>query len=149
VGIPEEAYEGIRIGALLHDVGKIAIPDGILFKQGELTDAEWAIMQKHPQYAHDLISPILYFEHALDIPYCHHEHWDGTGYPRGLKGEEIPLIARIFSIVDVWDALSSDRPYRAAWEENDVRDFLEKQAGILFDPVLVPLFLESLDRLSV
>jgi len=145
VGVPEEKYDGIRIGSLLHDIGKIAIPDEILFKRGKLAEAEKAVMQKHPQYARDLISPLLYFEHALDIPYCHHEHWDGTGYPRGLREEEIPLTARIFSIVDVWDALSSDRPYRAAWKENKVREFLIKQTGILFDPSLVPLFLESLD----
>ena len=145
VGVPEEKYDGIRIGSLLHDIGKIAIPDEILFKRGKLAEAEKAVMQKHPQYARDLISPLLYFEHALDIPYCHHEHWDGTGYPRGLREEEIPLAARIFSIVDVWDALSSDRPYRAAWKENKVREFLIKQTGILFDPSLVPLFLESLD----
>jgi len=148
VGIPEEASEGIRIGSLLHDVGKIAIPDEILFKRGGLTDAEWVIMKKHPQYAYDLISPISYFEYALDIPYCHHEHWDGTGYPRGLREEEIPLTARIFSIVDVWDALSSDRPYRAAWKESEVGDYLAAKAGILFDPSLVPLFLESLCKLS-
>jgi putative nucleotidyltransferase with HDIG domain len=148
IGVPEEVYDGIRIGSLLHDIGKIAIPDKILFKQGKLTDAEWAIMQKHPQYAYELISPILYFKHALDIPYCHHEHWDGTGYPRGLLEEEIPLTARIFSIVDVWDALSSDRPYRAAWKQNEVRDYLAAKSGILFDPSLVPLFLESLDWLS-
>jgi len=144
VGVPEEAYEGIYIGSLLHDIGKIAIPDKILFKRGKLTESESVIMQKHPQYAHDLISPISYFQHALDIPYCHHEHWNGTGYPRGLREEEIHLAARIFTIADVWDALSSDRPYRAAWKEDVVKDFVVKQAGILFDPTLVPMFLESL-----
>jgi diguanylate cyclase (GGDEF)-like protein/putative nucleotidyltransferase with HDIG domain len=145
VGVPADRHEGIRIGALLHDIGKIAIPDKILFKQGKLTEAEWAIMQKHPQHAHDLISPISYFQHALDIPYCHHEHWNGKGYPRGLREAEIPLAARIFTIVDVWDALSSDRPYRAAWKEAAVKEFLVKQAGIMFDPALVPPFLESLN----
>ncbi|MGC1378818.1 MAG: diguanylate cyclase [Anaerolineales bacterium] len=143
--VPEEAYEGIRVGSLLHDIGKIGIPDKILLKRGKLTGAEWAIMQKHPQYAHDLIAPISYLQHALDIPYCHHEFWNGTGYPRGLREEEIPLAARIFTIADVWDALSSDRPYRAAWKEDAVKDFLAKQAGILFDSTLVPLFLESVD----
>lgn len=144
VGVPEDQYEGLRIGSLLHDIGKVAIPDKILFKPGKLTEAEWAIMQKHPQYAHDLIAPISYFQHTLDIPYCHHEHWDGSGYPRGLRETEIPLTARIFTIVDVWDALSSDRPYRAAWKESNVKDYLVQQAGILFDPELVPAFLESL-----
>jgi diguanylate cyclase (GGDEF)-like protein len=147
VGISKEHYDGIRIGALLHDVGKIAIPDKILFKQGKLTHAEWAIMQKHPGHAYDLLSPISYFQHALDIPYCHHEHWNGKGYPRGLRGDEIPLSARIFTIVDVWDALTSDRPYRAAWKENDVKDYLIEQTGSLFDPTITPLFLESLDKI--
>ena len=124
---------------------KIAIPDNILQKQGKLTDPEWEIMQKHPQYAFDLISPISYFWHAVDIPYCHHEHWDGSGYPRGLRGEEIPLSARIFTIVDVWDALSSDRPYRAAWNADAVKVFLIENSGVLFDPTLIPLFLEILD----
>ena len=148
VGVPEKEIDGIYVGALLHDIGKIAIPDNILFKPGKLTDEEWLIMQKHPQYAHDLLSPILLFQHALEIPYCHHEHWDGTGYPRGLRKEEIPLAARIFSIVDVWDALSSDRPYRAAWSDKAVNGFLVRQTGILFDPALVPLFFESLNAIS-
>ena len=148
VGVPEKEYDGIYIGALLHDIGKIAIPDKILFKPGKLTDEEWLIMQKHPQYARDLLSPILLFQNALEIPYCHHEHWDGTGYPRGLRKEEIPLAARIFSIVDVWDALSSDRPYRAAWSDKAVDDFLVRQTGILFDPALVPLFFESLNAIA-
>jgi len=145
VGVPEEEFEKIRIGALLHDIGKIAIPDNILFKPGKLTDAEESIMQKHPQYAHDLLSSMSYFQSALDIPYCHHEHWDGSGYPRGLREEEIPLAARIFAIVDVWDALSSDRPYRAAWNEEKVKDYLVDQAGKQLDPSLVPLFLEILN----
>jgi len=148
VEVPDSEFEGIRIGALLHDVGKIAIPDEILFKQGKLTAAEWAIMQKHPQYARDLIAPISYFQQALDIPYCHHEHWNGGGYPRGLRGQEIPLAARIFTVVDVWDALTSDRPYRAAWTPAAVKDFLELNAGVLFDPDLIPLFLESLETYS-
>ena len=149
VGAPEEEYEGIRVGALLHDIGKIGIPDNILFKKGKFTNAEWQIMQKHPQYAYDLISPISYFQNALVIPYCHHEHWNGAGYPRGLREEEIPLAARIFTIVDVWDALTSDRPYRAAWKEDAVIDFLSKQAGILFDPDLVPAFLDSLRMATI
>jgi HD-GYP domain-containing protein (c-di-GMP phosphodiesterase class II) len=143
--LPETAIEGIHHGALLHDIGKIGIPDRILFKPGKLTEAEWAIMQKHPQYAYDLIHPIPYFQHALDIPYCHHEHWDGSGYPRGLRMEEIPIAARIFSIVDVWDALSSDRPYRPAWKEEDIKRHILEQAGKMFDPTLASLFLENLD----
>jgi diguanylate cyclase (GGDEF)-like protein len=146
VGVPDDELAGIHIGALLHDVGKIAIPDNILFKQGKLSTAEWEIMQKHPQYAYDLISPFSYFQHALDIPYCHHEHWDGSGYPRGLKQENIPLFARIFTIVDVWDALSSDRPYRAAMNQSDIKDYILSQTGLLFDPGLVPVFLEIVDN---
>lgn len=143
--IPGESLEGIRIGSLLHDIGKIAIPDSILFKQGKLTEAEWAVMQKHPQYAHDLIYAISSFQNVIDIPYSHHEHWNGKGYPRGLRGEEIPLAARIFTIVDVWDALSSDRPYRAAWQADMVKDYLIKESGALFDPSLIPLFLQILE----
>jgi diguanylate cyclase (GGDEF)-like protein len=148
VGVSEEECENIQIGSLLHDIGKIAVPDNILFKKGDLTEAEWAIMRKHPEYAYSLLSPISYFQHALDIPYCHHEHWNGKGYPRGLYDSEIPLAARIFTIADIWDALSSDRPYRAAWKENEVMNYLVKQAGIIFDPDLVPLFLECLDDYS-
>ena len=145
VGIADEAYESIRIGALLHDIGKIAIPDKILFKQGKLNNEEWAIMQKHPEHARDLLSNISYLQNVLDIPYCHHEHWNGKGYPRGLQAEEIPLAARIFTIADVWDALTSDRPYRAAWKESDVRAHFLKKTGRLFDPSLVPVFFENLD----
>jgi diguanylate cyclase (GGDEF)-like protein len=144
-GVQEKEFEGIRIGSLLHDIGKIAIPDKILLKREKLTDPEWAIMQRHPQYAYDLISPISYFQHALDIPYCHHEHWNGKGYPRGLREEEIPFTARIFTIVDVWDALSSDRPYRAAWKAEEIKDFLISKSSILFDPTLIQLFLGLLD----
>lgn len=137
--------EGIRIGALLHDIGKIGIPDKILLKKGKLTKAEREIMQLHPQYAYDLLSPISAFQHALVIPYCHHEHWNGQGYPRGLRGLEIPLAARIFTIVDVWDALSSDRPYRPAWKDEKIKNFLIKQSGVLFDASLVPLFLNLIE----
>ena len=142
-GVSKEQVEWIRIGSLLHDIGKILIPESILFKQGELTHAEWEIMQKHPQYAYHLMSPFPYFRNALDVPLCHHEHWDGKGYPRGLRAEEIPLLARIFTIVDVWDALSSDRSYRVAWKEEAVKAFMVQQAGRLFDPALVTLFLEA------
>jgi len=143
VGIPETENETIRIGAMLHDLGKIVIPDRILFKMGKFTDEEWAYLQKHPEFAFDLMSKISYFQQAVDIPYCHHEHWNGTGYPRGLSGEEIPLAARIFSIVDIWDSLASDRPYRTAWKVEDIKFFLKEQAGVTLDPRLVPLFLEG------
>jgi len=105
------------------------------------SDDEWKVMRLHPQLAHDMLSPIAYLRPALDVPYCHHEKWDGTGYPRGLKGEQIPLAARLFAIVDVWDALRSDRPYRLAWDEAKVRDYLRQQAGTHFDPAIVEAFL--------
>ncbi len=144
-GINEKEMVDIRRGALLHDIGKIAIPDSILFKPGKLTEEEWAIMRKHPTYAYELLSPIKFLNNCIDIPYCHHEHWDGSGYPRGLKGEEIPLAARIFTIVDVWDALSSDRCYRPAWKPDEARSYIIEQSGKLFDPAITPIFLEMLD----
>ncbi len=140
MNIAESEIIHIRRGALLHDIGKMGIPDGILLKPGPLTDEEWVIMRKHPVYAYEMLSPIQYLGPALDIPYCHHEKWDGTGYPRGLKGEQIPLSARIFAIVDVWDALSSDRPYRAAWPEAKVREHVLSLSGTHFDPHVVAAF---------
>lgn len=131
----------IRRGALLHDIGKMGIPDSILRKPGPLDLAEWEIMRKHPAYAYSLLSSIAYLEHALDIPLCHHEKWDGSGYPRGLKGEEIPLAARIFAVVDVWDALRSDRPYRKGWPIDKVREYLRAESGIQFDPEIIETFL--------
>ncbi len=131
----------VRRGALLHDIGKMGIPDSILLKPGPLTKEEWAIMRKHPAYAYDLISPIAFLRPALDIPYCHHERWDGSGYPRALKGVEIPLIARAFAVVDVWDALCSDRPYRLAWSKDQVYDYLRAEAGKQFDAQIVSMFL--------
>jgi len=132
----------IRRGALLHDIGKMGVPDHILRKEGELTDAEWNLMKKHPIFARDLLAPIEYLQSAVDIPYCHHEKWDGTGYPRGLKGEEIPLPARIFAVVDVWDALHSKRSYRDAMEDQKVLDYIKDQAGKHFDPQVVDIFLK-------
>jgi PAS domain S-box-containing protein len=132
--IGEAELVHIRRGALLHDMGKLGVPDRILFKEGSLTADEWEVMRKHPVYAYDMISPITYLRPALDIPYCHHERWDGSGYPCGLKGEEIPLPARIFAVVDVWDALISPRPYRPAWEPEVAARFLKENAGVLFDP---------------
>ncbi len=141
-GIAEEELVHVRMGALLHDIGKMGVPDNILLKPGPLTDDEWVIMKKHPVFAYELLSPINYLQKALDIPYCHHEKWDGSGYPRGLVGEEIPLAARIFSVVDVWDALTSDRPYRAAWSELKVIDYIRSLSGIQFDPQVVKFCLE-------
>ena len=140
--IPQEELLHIRRGALLHDMGKLGIPDSILLKPGKLNEEEWAFMRRHPQLAYEMLNPIEYLRPALGIPYCHHEKWDGTGYPRGLKGEEIPLPARLFAVVDVWDALTSDRPYRPAWEREKVLDYIREQSGKHFDPEAVKRFLE-------
>jgi HD-GYP domain-containing protein (c-di-GMP phosphodiesterase class II) len=141
-GMSEAELAHVRRGALLHDIGKMGLPDRILLKPGPLTEGEWEIMRRHPSYAYDLLSPIAYLRPALDIPYCHHEKWDGSGYPRGLKGERIPLSARIFAIVDVWDALTSERPYRPAWNEEKVNDYLREQSGKHFDPLVAELFMK-------
>jgi PAS domain S-box-containing protein len=141
LGLGEDEVAQFRRGALLHDIGKMGIPDNILLKPGKLTDEEWEIMRKHPMYAYELLRPISYLRPALEIPYCHHEKWDGTGYPRGLKGEQIPLAARIFAVADVWDALRSDRPYRLGWPEEKVREYIQAQAGLHFDPRVVETFL--------
>lgn len=140
LGINDAELIHIRRGALLHDIGKMGIPDSILLKPGKLTEDEWQIMRKHPGYAYDLLSPILFLQPARDIPYCHHEKWDGTGYPRGLKGEQIPLAARLFAIADVWDALRSDRPYRSGWPEEKVRDHILALSGTHFDPQVIEVF---------
>lgn len=129
MGIRGDDLVHVRRGALLHDIGKIGIPDSILLKPGKLTEEEWEIMRKHPVYAFEMLSPISYLSRAIDIPYCHHEKWDGTGYPRGLKGKQIPLSARVFAVVDVWDALTSDRPYRKAWPEEKVLNTLKSKQG--------------------
>jgi HD-GYP domain-containing protein (c-di-GMP phosphodiesterase class II) len=118
----------------------MGIPDNILFKPGPLDDAEWDIMRRHPVYAYELLSPITFLRPVLDIPYCHHEKWDGSGYPRGLKDEQIPLAARIFAVIDVWDALRSDRPYRPAWDEERVHEHIRAGAGSHFDPQVVEAF---------
>ncbi|GAB4504275.1 MAG: hypothetical protein Fur0043_12690 [Anaerolineales bacterium] len=141
MGLPQEQLIHIRRGALLHDIGKMGVPDAILLKPGALTPAEWAIMRQHPQYAYEMLSAIEYLRPALDIPYCHHEKWDGSGYPRGLKGDEIPLAARIFAVADVWDALTSDRPYRKAWSKEEAHEYIRSQAGTHFDPQVVDHFL--------
>lgn len=144
----EDEIVHIRRGAILHDIGKVAIPDSILLKQGPLTDAEYAIMQQHTTYAYSLLSPIPFLCQALDIPYCHHEKWDGSGYPRGLKTTDIPLSARIFAVVDVWDALRSDRPYRKGWSRARVREHIAAGSGSHFDPQVVEVFLAMVDEES-
>ena len=144
----ETELEHIRRGALLHDIGKMGVPDEILLKPGKLTEAEWTVMRKHPEFAHEMLLPIIYLRPALDIPYCHHEKWDGTGYPRGLKGEEIPLTARIFAVVDVWDALTSDRPYRSALSHEDALTYIRERTGRHFDPQVVDSFVALLERRS-
>ncbi len=136
----------MRWGALLHDMGKIGIPDGILLKADSLTDEEKAFMRKHPQFAYEMLFPITFLRPALDIPYCHHEKWDGSGYPRGLKGEQIPLAARIFALADVWDALRSDRPYRKKWSEEKTIEHIRASEGTHFDPMIVKIFLELIDK---
>ena len=141
VGLTGEALVPLRRGALLHDIGKMGVPDRILLKTDELSPTEWRLMRRHPEDAHAMLSPIAFLRPALDIPWCHHEKWDGTGYPRGLKGEQIPLAARLFAIADVWDALCSDRPYRAAWPEARTLDHIRSLSGTHFDPALVSVFL--------
>ncbi|MEW6402885.1 MAG: HD domain-containing phosphohydrolase [Chloroflexota bacterium] len=141
VGFAGTDLEHITRGALLHDIGKMGIPDSILLKPGELTFDERERMKQHPVLAYEMLHPIQFLQPALDIPYCHHEKWDGTGYPRGLQGEAIPITARIFSIVDVWDALTSNRPYRKAMDHGEVRDYIRKQCGIFFDARIVDIFL--------
>ena len=141
MGIDNEELTHIRRGALLHDIGKMGIPDSILLKPGPLNDDEWEVMKRHPVYAYDLLFPITHLRSALDIPYYHHEKWNGAGYPQGLKGEQIPLPARIFTVVDVWDALTSDRPYRKAWTSKKALEYIREQSGIQFDPKVVDVFL--------
>ena len=146
MGLSDKDLMQIRRGALLHDIGKMGVPDRILLKPDNLTTEEWEIMQRHPVYAHELLSRIEYLRPALSIPYCHHEKWNGTGYPRGLKGEEIPLDARVFSVVDVYDALVSDRPYRPAWTKEKALEYIRSLSGVDFDPRVVAGFLELLNQ---
>jgi putative nucleotidyltransferase with HDIG domain len=142
MNISESRLTHIRRGALLHDIGKMGVPDNILLKTEDLTDEEWEKMRKHTDFAYDMLSSIRYLQPALDIPYCHHEKWDGTGYPRGLKGEEIPIAARIFAVVDVWDAITSDRPYRKGWSKEKALEHIKEQSGKYFDPQVAEEFLE-------
>ncbi len=142
MGLNENELVHLRRGALLHDIGKMGIPDRILLKPGRLNGEEWDVMRRHPVYAYEWLSPIVFLAPSLDIPYCHHEKWNGSGYPRGLRGEEIPLAARIFSVVDVWDALTSNRPYRQAWPEDQVKHYLRQQVGTQFDGRVIEAFLD-------
>jgi PAS domain S-box-containing protein len=146
MNVDEEDLIHIRHGALLHDIGKMAIPDEILRKPGTLTEPERQVVMQHPQAAYELLVRIPHLKKALDIPYCHHEKWDGTGYPRGLKGDEIPLAARIFAVVDVWDALSYDRPYRKAWSKEKVSEYISAASGKHFDPKVVTMFLQLVEQ---
>jgi HD-GYP domain-containing protein (c-di-GMP phosphodiesterase class II) len=146
MGMSDEALVHMRHGALLHDMGKIGIPDSILHKPDKLNDEEWEIMRKHPDLAFNMLNSIDYLRDALEIPYFHHERWDGSGYPQGLKGEQIPLAARIFAVADVWDALTSNRPYRPAWTREQARDYIREQSGMHFDPQVVELFLKVIGK---
>jgi putative nucleotidyltransferase with HDIG domain len=141
MGIIDEDIIHIRRGALLHDIGKMGIPDKILLKPGPLDEDEWKIMKNHSTLAYNLLFPITYLRPALDVPFFHHEKYDGSGYPYGLKGEQIPIAARIFAIVDVWDALTSDRPYRSAWSTKKALTYIKEQSGSHFDPQVVEFFL--------
>jgi len=143
-GFTDDQLRHLRWGALLHDIGKMGVPDNILLKPDKLTDEEWDSMKKHPSFAFEMLAPITYLKSSLDIPYCHHEKWDGTGYPRGLKGEVIPLAARLFAVVDVWDALRSNRPYRKAWTIEKTTEHIKSLSGTHFDPQVVEYFLEMI-----
>jgi putative two-component system response regulator len=144
LGVPPAELEHVRRGALLHDIGKIGVPDAILFKPEHLLEAEWESIRLHPGHAWHLLHEIEYLKPALDIPWCHHEHWNGGGYPRGLKGTDIPLAARIFTVVDVWDALANQRPYHRPWPPAEIAEYLRQQSGIRFDPRVVDAFLAML-----
>src|SRR5258706_6174864 len=146
MGLSDAELVHVRRGVLLHDIGKMGIPDNILLKPDQLTDEEWAIMRKHPTYAYEMLSPIQFLRLAMDVPYSHHEKWDGTGYLRGLKGDEIPLTARIFAVVDIWDALRSYQHYRRAWNEKKILDYIRSLSGIHLDPQVVDAFMKLIDK---
>jgi HD-GYP domain-containing protein (c-di-GMP phosphodiesterase class II) len=141
LGISGKELVNVRRGALLHDIGKLGVPDSILLKPGKLTDEEMSVMKRHPTIAYEILSPIPFLREALDIPYLHHEKWDGSGYPKGMLGEAIPVPSRIFAVIDVWDALRSDRPYRPAWSEERIVEYLKAEKGKHFDPAIVDVFL--------
>jgi putative nucleotidyltransferase with HDIG domain len=141
LGLSPEDVTHLGRGALLHDIGKLAIPDEVLLKPGELNDSERTLMQQHPVYAKQMLSRVTFLQPSVEVAYSHHERWDGLGYPEGLKGEEIPLSARIFAVVDQWDALTSDRPYRKAWTKEKVLAYFQENAGKIYDPKIVDVFL--------
>ena len=149
LGFTSDQLVNVRRGALLHDIGKMGIPDAMLLKPGQLTDDEWTLMKKHPEYAANLLTPIAFLHPALEIPQHHHEKWDGSGYPLGLKGNAIPLAARAFAVVDVYDALMSDRPYRKAWTKEKTVDHIRNGSGLHFDPEIVEVFIQMLEHLGV
>jgi len=148
LGVDESEMVHIRRGALLHDIGKVAVPDGLLQKPGPLTDEEWVVMRRHPAFAEEALVGIPYLEKAMDIPVYHHENWDGSGYPYRLAGEDIPVAARMFAIVDNWEALLTDRPYREAWPYPRVMDYLRLNSGVKFDPEILPVFFKLVDDLG-
>jgi putative nucleotidyltransferase with HDIG domain len=141
LGLSAEKITYLRRGALLHDIGKLAVPDSILLKPGALTDEEKKILQQHPVYAKQMLSQVSFLQPSIEVAYSHHERWDGLGYPQGLKGEDIPLAARIFTVADQWDALTSDRPYRKAWGKEDAIAYFQDNAGKIYDPQIVNVFL--------
>jgi HD-GYP domain-containing protein (c-di-GMP phosphodiesterase class II) len=149
IGLSKADLTHLQRGVMLHDIGKMGVPDEILHKAGALTDEELVEMRKHTQHAFDLLYPISFLRSSLDIPYSHHEWWDGSGYPQGLKGEDIPLPARIFAVVDVWDALLSNRPYRPAWTRSRVIKYIRDQAGSHFDPNIVDIFLKMMEAKQI
>ena len=143
LGVKDEMMINIRRGALLHDIGKLEVPESIILKPGPLTEEEWVTMRQHPIMAFNIMAPVEFLKPALEIPYSHHERWDGTGYPRGLKGENIPIEARIFAIANVWDSLRNDRPYRKAWPENVIREYMLSERGKYFDPAILDIFMNT------
>ena len=148
MGLGPEALRHIRYGALLHDLGKLAVPESILMKPGPLTDDEWRVVLTHPEHARQMLLTVPHLSRAVDIPSAHHERWDGTGYPRGLKAEQIPIAARIFAVVDMWDTLCSDRPYRKRWSPDKAREHIRSLAGTSFDPAVVEAFIKVLERVG-
>lgn len=146
LGVRDEDMEHLRRGVLLHDIGKVGVPDHILNKPGPLTDEEWVIMKKHPEYAYQMLSPIGFLKQALDVPYCHHEKWDGTGYPRGLKGKEIPFTARIFTVFDVYDAITSDRIYNKGRTKESALAYLRENVGVIFDPDIIDVCIDVINE---
>jgi len=146
MNLSDEELRNMRRGAILHDIGELGVPPEVMQKTGFLNEVERAMMMKHTQIAHDMFNVVEYLKPAMDIPYCHHERWNGSGYPRGLKGTQIPIAARIFAVVDVWEAMRTDRPHNPAWPDNVAMEYIRKSAGELFDPQVVRVFLEVIQQ---